>query len=121
MQNPNPSPKPNNIALEIPADLQAIYSNLALISHLNLEFFLDFAQVMPGQTKARVHSRVVMSPVHVKLLYRALGENIARYEQNFGEIGLPPTLADQLFSSLRPNESPNADPETNDDPQPDDA
>lgn len=65
-----------------------VYSNLAVISHSSSEFVIDFARVMPGHNGAKVVSRVVMTPDHVKRLLHALGENVRRYEANFGEIDL---------------------------------
>ena len=73
------------------------YSNLALISHRKEEFVLDFLFVDPQtQTtkadQALLVSRVILNPGHMKRLYQAIGENIQRYEKNFGKIVLPPTL-----------------------------
>ena len=65
---------------------EGIYSNLALISHSPSEFVLDFARVLPGSTKAKIYARVVMTPQHVRLLLKALEENIKKYEEKFGEI-----------------------------------
>ncbi len=65
-----------------------VYSNLVVISHSSSEFVLDFSRVMPGHNGAKVVSRVVMTPDHVKRLLHALGENIRRYESGFGEIDL---------------------------------
>ncbi|MCR5014602.1 MAG: DUF3467 domain-containing protein [Bacteroidales bacterium] len=62
------------------------YSNLAIISHSPTEFILDFVSLMPGIPKARVRSRIVMSPQHAKRLYKALAENLSKYEQQFGTI-----------------------------------
>ncbi len=74
------------------------YSNLAVISHHPDEFFLDFLLVDPqAQTPERgqavLVSRVILSPRHMKRLYEAIGENIDKYEKNFGKIALPPKLA----------------------------
>jgi hypothetical protein len=91
----------NRIQVEIPISLRASYSNLALISHTPTEFFVDFAQLLPGTNKSQVHTRVVMTPTHAKLLFRALGENLERFEAKHGEVTVPPSLADQLFGSLR--------------------
>jgi hypothetical protein len=102
-----PSEKPPHrvqIKIEIPRDLKATYANFAVISHSPSEMIFDFAQVLPQQPKAPVQARLVMTPLNAKLLYRALGENIAKYEAQFGEIKLPtqgPSLAQQFFS-LRP-------------------
>ncbi len=65
-----------------------VYSNLVVISHSSSEFVLDFARVMPGHSGAKVVSRIVMTPDHVKRFLQALGENVRRYEGNFGEIDL---------------------------------
>ncbi|WP_421754541.1 DUF3467 domain-containing protein [Croceimicrobium sp.] len=62
------------------------YSNLAIINHSPSEFVVDFIRVMPGVPKAKVKSRVVLTPQHAKRLLRALGDNIARYEAQHGEI-----------------------------------
>jgi hypothetical protein len=69
------------------------------ISHSPSELVFDFAQLLPGATTVQVRSRVVMSPLGAKLFFRALEENLAKYEAGYGEIALPgdTTLADQLF------------------------
>ncbi|HRO43556.1 MAG TPA: DUF3467 domain-containing protein [Flavipsychrobacter sp.] len=62
------------------------YANLAIITHSFAEFVLDFVNVMPNVPKARVKSRVVMTPVHAKRLMRALVENVKRFEAQHGPI-----------------------------------
>ena len=62
------------------------YANLAIVTHSPAEFIIDFTQVMPGMPKARVRSRIIMAPLHVKAFARALMENIEKYEARFGEI-----------------------------------
>lgn len=91
--------------LEAPSDLAAVYANLVRIAHTPSELVLDFAHLMPGSPSTLVRSRIVMSPLGAKLLYRALGENLQRYESAFGEIKIPgeASLADFLF---RPPASP---------------
>lgn len=69
-------------------EAEGIYSNLAIISHSQAEFVIDFTRVMPGSPKAKVHARIIMTPQHAKLLSRALEENIFRFEQKNGEIKL---------------------------------
>lgn len=93
-----PSPA-GRIKVHLPADLEPIYANLALITHSPSEIVMDYAQVMPQNPQARVKSRVVMTPINAKFLLRALGEHLARYEAQHGEIQMPqgPSLADQLF------------------------
>jgi len=65
---------------------EGIYSNLAIINHSPSEFVLDFLKVMPGVPKARVKSRLVLTPQHAKRFLRALQENIERFEAQHGEI-----------------------------------
>jgi hypothetical protein len=82
----NPTaPQQLQIALD-EEDAQGMYCNLALISHGESEFTLDFIYVQPQQAKAKVRARVITSPQHAKRLAQALAENIARYEARFGEI-----------------------------------
>ncbi len=97
-------PGPN---IELPADMEAVYSNLVRISHSPSELVFDFARQLPGQAVARVVSRLLMSPVAAKMFYRALAENLARYEAAFGEIPLPGStpLANDLFRPHRPPDS----------------
>jgi hypothetical protein len=65
---------------------EGIYSNLAIINHSASEFVVDFVTLMPGVPKAKVKSRIVLTPQHAKRFLKALGENIHRYEQANGEI-----------------------------------
>ncbi|NPV68080.1 MAG: DUF3467 domain-containing protein [Anaerolineae bacterium] len=90
------------IKVEVPADLPGQYMNLAMITHSLSEVILDFAQVLPGVFKTRVQTRLILSPTNAKLLHKALGESLAKYEAAYGEIKTPPSLADQLFSVTRP-------------------
>ena len=55
---------------------EGTYSNIAIINHSPSEFVVDFIQMMPGVPKAKVKSRIIMSPVHLKTLTRALQDNI---------------------------------------------
>ncbi|MCR9014963.1 DUF3467 domain-containing protein [Aquiflexum gelatinilyticum] len=65
---------------------EGIYSNLAMIAHSNSEFVIDFIRLMPGVPKAKVKSRIIMTPDHAKRLLAALKDNISKYEQAFGKI-----------------------------------
>lgn len=97
-------PKPPRIRIDIPANLEAIYSNNAIVNHTPSEFILDFMQLLPNDPRGRVLSRVVMTPLNVKLLINLLQQNMARYEEQFGEIKveIKPSLADKLFDSVKP-------------------
>ena len=65
---------------------EGIYSNLVMIAHSPEEFILDFIRVMPGVPKARVKSRIVVTPGHAKRLLAALADNVQRYEAQHGAI-----------------------------------
>ena len=75
---------------------QGNYSNLAIISHSTSEFIIDFAAVLPGMPKAKVKSRVILTPEHAKRLLISLQENIMRYESTMGKIEIqkaqPPVM-----------------------------
>lgn len=78
------------VEIELDAQIgEGVYSNLAVITHSTSEFILDFASVMPGMQKARVKSRVILTPEHAKRLLRSLQENIVRYESTIGKIEIP--------------------------------
>lgn len=96
--------------MDVPEDLQPIYSNLVRISHSPSEIVLDFSRLLPGQLSPRVLARILMAPMGAKLLFRALGENLARYEAAYGEIKLPgeSSLASDLFGQIHPPEPPKA-------------
>ena len=65
---------------------EGTYSNLAIINHSNSEFVVDFVTIMPGVPKAKVKSRIILTPQHAKRLLKALGENIHRFESTHGKI-----------------------------------
>lgn len=109
MTTPAPNQQPmQGPKIEIPEELKPIYSNLARISHSPADIVIDFAQLLPGENKAVIQSRVLMTPLSAKLLMRAIQENLARYEAAFGEINIPKNnnLADNLFKGIQPPEPP---------------
>ncbi|HEY4690329.1 MAG TPA: DUF3467 domain-containing protein [Anaerolineae bacterium] len=106
MTQPQPNP-PMQINIEVPADLEMIYANFALITHSPSEVLIDFARVLPNTPKSQVHARILMTPMHAKLLLNALNENLHKYEAQFGEIKLlggGPDLAQQLFRQVKPDQ-----------------
>jgi hypothetical protein len=95
--------------IEVPPDLDAIYTNFAVITHTASEIIIDFARVLPNTSKAKVHARIINTPTHAKLLLRALSENLEKYEAQFGEIKLPAdgdALAQQFFGAVKPPQPP---------------
>ena len=91
--------KEQNIDIAVSDEVaEGIYSNLAIITHSNSEFILDFVNIMPGMRKGNVKSRIILTPQHAKRLLRALQDNIMRFESVLGSIkdvdeiqgGMPP-------------------------------
>lgn len=79
----------NQINIELDDDIaQGIYANLAVITHSPSEFVLDFIRMMPGIPKAKVKSRVILTPEHAKRLLLALQDNIKKYESLHGPVNL---------------------------------
>lgn len=77
----------NQLNIELSEETaDGIYSNLAVITHSNQEFVLDFIRVMPGIAKAKVKARIVLTPQHAKRFLRALSDNLTKYESMYGEI-----------------------------------
>lgn len=77
----------NQLNIELSEDIaEGIYSNLAIITHSNTEFVIDYIRVMPGVPKARVKSRIVLTPEHAKRFLRALEDNIEKFEALNGRI-----------------------------------
>lgn len=84
-----PKPDANNAQLQVEIDeptARGTYTNLALITHSETEFLLDFLFLQPQSPKTKVLSRIVSSPIHAKRLMWALKENIDKYEARFGTI-----------------------------------
>ena len=91
-------PKENKLNFELPEEVaQGTYSNLAIITHSSSEFILDFVRMMPGMPKAKVNSRIILTPEHAKRLLMALQENVVKYEQQFGPIKNPQALPPMGF------------------------
>ncbi len=83
-------PDPNQVNIELSEEVaQGIYANLAIINHSSSEFVVDFIRMMPGVPKAKVKSRVILTPQHAKRLLRALNDNIRKFESNHGTIEEP--------------------------------
>lgn len=77
----------NQINIELDEETaQGNYANLAVITHSTSEFVLDFIRIVPGVPKAKVKSRIILTPEHAKRLMHALGENIAKFESQHGKI-----------------------------------
>ncbi len=85
--NPNEQQQQNQLQIELSEEMaEGVYANLVIITHSNSEFVLDFINVMPGAPKAKVKSRIVVTPQHAKRLMKALSENVKKFEQVNGII-----------------------------------
>lgn len=83
-------PQGNQLNIDLPEDIaEGVYSNLAIIAHSNSEFVVDFVRIVPNAPKAKVKSRVILTPAHAKRLVAALSDNIRKYEKQFGPISEP--------------------------------
>lgn len=79
--------QPQQINIELTEEqAQGTYSNLAIISHSQAEFVMDFTRILPGVPKAKVQSRIIMTPLHAKKFANALLDNIRKFEASHGEI-----------------------------------
>jgi hypothetical protein len=90
-------------------EAEGIYANLAMITHSPTEVVIDFSRIMPRTPKARVLARIIMTPMHAKLLEKALADNLKKFESQFGEIkiyGSPMTGGKPIgFESSTSNET----------------
>jgi len=87
-----------HLNVELPADLDAVYANIAVITHSASEVIIDFGRVLPNVPKAKIHARLILTPMNAKLLHQALGENLDKFEAKFGKIQAQP----QGFDEQRP-------------------
>jgi Protein of unknown function (DUF3467) len=87
MATQEPEENEQQLSIELTEDMaEGVYSNLVMIAHSNSEFVIDFIRILPNVPKARVKSRVILTPEHAQRLLMALKDNIRKYEENFGDI-----------------------------------
>src|ERR1700681_1666684 len=80
---------PQQGQVQIKADekeLQGQYSNLVMIHHNLEEFTMNFISIFPNGAQGKLLNSMIVSPGHAKRIWRAMGENLARYEAQFGTI-----------------------------------
>jgi len=85
MKEENKKHKQIKLSLDTDKNVEE-YVNFAITTHSPAEFVIDFFRILPGINNAKVKSRIIMSPVHLKTLVKALQDNIKKYEDKFGEI-----------------------------------
>jgi hypothetical protein len=95
-QNQPEAPQEGQLNIELSEEIaDGIYSNLAIITHSNSEFVIDYVKVVPGMPKAKVKSRIILTPQHAKRLMHALADNVRKFESVHGAIKdteMPPPL-----------------------------
>jgi hypothetical protein len=83
----NNEPQENQLNIELSEEIaEGVYANLAIITHSNAEFIVDFINVMPNAPKAKVKSRIILTPQHAKRLMKAMVDNVQKFEQVHGNI-----------------------------------
>ena len=102
------SNKKHQIKIELDDNVgQGEYVNFAVVTHSPAEFVMDYIRVLPGMSKSKVKSRIIMAPMHAKTLMMALQDNIKKYENKFGEIkivkGIKPEQNLKLPDDVLPN------------------
>jgi len=89
--------------IELPEEVaEGTYSNLAIISHSQTEFVVDFVRLVPNVPKAKVKSRVILTPTHAKRLLKALADNVNKFEAQFGKISEPEQSYPQMNFNTPP-------------------
>ena len=82
-------PGGEQVQVQIKADEKELvgqFSNLVMFHHSAEEFTLHFIYVFPNVPQGKLASSIIVSPAHAKRIWRALGENIGRYEAQYGPI-----------------------------------
>jgi hypothetical protein len=101
---------PQTVNVEIgDKEWEGIYSNFVIITHSNAEFILDFARLLPGAKRAKIFSRIVMTPQTAKALLGTLENNLGKFEKEHGKIVLAPNDLSKSsigFQTTPPTENP---------------
>ena len=108
MAGPQQNPQQQQqIQIDIdPKDAEGTYANVAFLHQSPAEFIVDFARIMPGAPRAKVHSRIIMTPRAAKAVLRMLEENVKRFEAQHGEIDSAPSNQPIGFQSNPPGQGP---------------
>ena len=100
--------KNKKLKIEIDESIgQGEYANFAIVTHSAAEFVIDFIRILPGLTKSKVKSRVILSPMHAKTFLAALKDNIEKYERKIGEIKVVKNKRVPNFNPLNKDSLPN--------------
>ncbi|MFH2005110.1 MAG: DUF3467 domain-containing protein [bacterium] len=98
MSEQKPGPKGQaKIAIQIDDNVaMGMYSNFMLINHNESEFVIDFAYLLPGPPRAKIGSRVILTPQHMKRVLETVQKNIEKYEERFGPIKAAAVAEEQI-------------------------
>lgn len=87
LKHPEIVSQEHQVRIEIQdAVADGVYANLSFITTNNSEFILDFARFLPGNSRGRVVTRVVLSSIHAKAFLKSLNEAVENHEKNHGTI-----------------------------------
>lgn len=88
-------PQQPEIKVSNSADYRDSYSNSVQVRVNVWDFYLVFGTLIPLEERVEVKNfqGVYLSPQQAKALATILAQNVANYEQTFGEIKLDPKLA----------------------------
>ena len=89
MENNIQNPAQNQIQIELSEEIaQGTFANLAIIAHSASEFIIDFIRIVPGIPKAKVKSRIILTPDNAKRLLLALQDNIRKFDETTNNQGI---------------------------------
>jgi len=77
------------IQVQMPPDLDPVYSNMIQIAFKDDEFTFLFLHQIPGTNQARAKAIVSISPRHAKSLLAVLERSVAEFEEKFGTLAPP--------------------------------
>ena len=89
----NPTPQQPQISVSQSPDFRESYANSVQVRVSVWDFQLVFGTASsegPEQVTIKNHDAIYLSPQQAKALWNVLGQNLAQYEQAFGELNLEP-------------------------------
>jgi len=89
----NTTPQQPHLTLTQSPDYRESYANSVQVRVSVWDFQLVFGLASsdtPDQVTIRNHQAIYLSPQQAKALWNVLGQNIAQYEQAFGQLALEP-------------------------------
>jgi flagellar protein FlaG len=89
----NPTPQQPQINVSQSPDFRESYANSVQVRVSVWDFQLVFGLASsdsPEQVTIRNHDAIYLSPQQAKALWNVLGQNLAQYEQAFGNLALEP-------------------------------